>query len=84
MIFIIYYIKTRFSCMIFMFLGGTAYTVFYGIVVLGIITPQRMQHEWPSGFVKSNHPVIIFHKPGALLNSFYVHNNLILTFLTYR
>lgn len=43
----------------------------------GIITPQRMQHEWSSGFVKSNNPMIIFHNPGALLYSLFVHNNLI-------
>ena len=44
--------------------------------VPGIIIPQRMRHEWPSGFVKPNNPGVIFHKLGALLNLLYFNNNL--------
>lgn len=58
------------------FLRGKVYTVFYGATLQGLSFYIEGNMSI-IGFVKSNNPVIIFHKPDALLNLFYLHNNLI-------
>lgn len=70
-------IKTKFFCMIFMFLGDTVCTVYYGAVLQGLSFHIEYNMNSHLEFVKSNNPVIIFYKPGVLLNSFYLHNNII-------
>lgn len=62
------HIKTKFFCL-------SLHCILCSSVP-GIIIPQRMRHEWPSEFVKSNNPGVTFHKLGALLNLLYLNNNL--------